>query len=237
MPEALNKSYPLENGVYRVLEERPRVPLGQASNFLHATAAVYEPFWRGRSIGLISGGSFSTERELELMLAWLSPTPDSRILDAACSAGLYARTLLKRDPSLDVHAVDYSLPFLKKAKQYAERDAVSPTLVLADVSELPYKDNSFGGLVCGGSLNEFLDVPKVLGEFARVLQPGSRMWQMYAAQAKSPFGKLVQGTLGLSGIEFIDPEILETQAEAAGFILKRAQYRGGVGMALFELET
>ena len=133
--------------------------------------------------------------------------------------------------------MDFSLPFLKKATQYAERDAVSPTFVHADVSALPYKDNSFGAIVCGGSLNEFLDVPKVLGEFARVLKPGSRMWQMYAARAKSPFGKLVQGTLGLSGISFIDPETLENQAQGAGFTLKRAQYRGGIGMALFELEA
>ena len=75
MPEALDKAYPKENGIYRVLAERPRVPLGQASNFLAVTAFVYEPLWRGRSIGLISGGSFSTERELELMLQWLSPSP------------------------------------------------------------------------------------------------------------------------------------------------------------------
>ena len=236
MSEVFGKPYPQETGIIRVLQERPRVPLGQASNFLYFTAAVYEPLWRKRSVGLISGGSFSTKRELKLMLEWLRPSPNEHILDAACSAGLYARTLLKHDPSLSVHAVDFSLPFLKKAKQYAERDNISPTLVHADVSELPYEDNSFDALVCGGSLNEFLDVPQVLGEFARVLKPNSLMWQMYAAKAKSPLGKLLQSALGLSGIHFIDPEILESQAKDAGFTLKRAQYRGGIGMALFELK-
>ena len=235
MSEVFDRPYPQEAGIIRVLQERPRVPIGQAANFLYVTAAVYELLWRKRSVGLISGGSFSTKRELGLMLEWLRPNPDDRVLDAACSAGLYARTLLKHDPSLDVHAVDFSLPFLKKAKQYAQRDNVSPTLVHADASALPYEDNSFDALVCGGSLNEFVDVPQVLDEFARVLKPNSRMWQMYAAKAKSPPGKLLQSALGLSGIRFIEPETLESQAEEAGFTLKRAQYRGGIGMALFEL--
>lgn len=224
----------VQDGIYRSLSKRPSVPLGQSSNFLPLTAALYEPLWRKRSLSILTGGAFSTERELELMLEWLEPGQGHVILDAACSAGLYARTLLAYDSSLSVHALDFSLPFLKKALEYAERDNVSPILVHADVRDLPYKDASFDALVCGGSLNEFTELDKTLAEFARVLKPGGKMWQMYAAKAEGGFGKAVQGFIGTSGIRFIEPKMLEESVKRAGFTLLKAQYRGPVAMALFE---
>ncbi len=267
--DAFKNPIPLEDGIYRALAKRPLVPPAQASNFLPLTAALYEPLWRKRSLSVITLGAFNVERELELMLEWLSPQPNQVILDAACSAGLYARTLLKhrfssqpetstpihtvgevhepplRTPNvnsknvetpkpLTVHAVDYSLPFLKKAKQYAERDNVSPILIQADVSDLPYQDETFDGIVCGGSLNEFLDVPKVMREFSRVLKPGGKMWQMYIQRAEEPVGKTIHGFLRLSGIRFIDPKLFEQQCSAVGLKLVKAQHRGRVVMALFQ---
>lgn len=236
MDSPFDRDYPLEEGIYRTLKETPKVPLGQATNFLPLTAKVYEPLWRGRSVRLISGGSFSTERELKLMLAWLSPFRGERVLDAACSAGLYARLFLTSDPSLEVHALDFSLPFLKVAKSYAERDGVKPVLVHADVNALPYLNDSFDRIACGGSLNEFLDLPKALSEFARVLRPGGLMWQMYALKSEEPLGQVLQAVIRASGIRFIDQGELETRAGAVGLRLVRAQYRGGIGLALFRYE-
>ena len=224
---------PLEGGIYRALEKKPRVPPAQASNFLPLTAAVYEPLWRMRSMGILTRGGFSVERELALMLEWTQPKPGERFLDAGCSGGLYARTLLEREGGLEVHAVDYSLPFLKKAKEYAERDGVEPVLVLADLRQLPYQDKVFDALVSGGTLNELTDLPGTLGETARVLRPGGLMWQMYITKADTGLGRLGQGSLGLSGLRFVEPKRLEAQANAAGFALLRAQYRGRVGLALF----
>ena len=224
---------PLENGVYQALAKRPRVPLAQSSNFWPLTAAVYEPLWRKRSLGLLTRGAFSTERELELMLAWLKPEPGERILDAAASGGLYARTLLQAQPDLDVHALDFSRAFLKKAQRYAERDRVQPTFVLADVRALPYRDAVFDALVCGGSLNEFTDLPRTLSEFARVLKPGGRMWQMYLTRAEGWPGNMGQGLARLSGLRFVTAAGLEAEAGRAGFRLERAQYRGPVALALF----
>jgi ubiquinone/menaquinone biosynthesis C-methylase UbiE len=267
--DAFRNTVPLQDGIYRALAKHPLVPPAQASNFLPLTAALYEPLWRKRSLSVITFGAFSVERELELMLEWLSPQPGQTILDAACSAGLYARTLLKyvsdsrtktptpihtvgevhepplRTPtinsenvempqSLSVHAVDYSLPFLQKAKQYAKRDNVSPVLMQADVSNLPYQDETFDGIVCGGSLNEFLDVPKVMRECSRILKPGGKMWQMYIQRAEEPIGKTIQGLLRLSGIRFIDPKLFEQQCSEVGLKLVKAQHRGRVVMALFE---
>ena len=235
-PESLFKRpLELQNGVYQALTKRPRVPPAQSSNFWPLTAAVYEPLWRMRSLSLLTGGSFSTARELELLLAWLKPRPGERILDAAASGGLYARTLLAHTPGLKIHEVDYSPAFLKKAQQYAERDGVEPVFVRADVRALPYQDAVFDALVCGGSLNEFTDLPQTLAEFARVLKPGGKMWQMYITRAQSWPERFGQGLVRLSGLRFLDPEKLEREAHRAGFRLEQAQYRGPIALALFRL--
>jgi cyclopropane fatty-acyl-phospholipid synthase-like methyltransferase len=216
---------------------QPRVPPAQASNFLPVTAALYEPLWRKRSLSIITLGAFNVERELELMLEWLNIEPGQTILDAACSAGFYARTLLQHDPSLIVHAVDFSLPFLKKAKDYAKRDNVFPILIQAEVRDLPYQNEVFDAIVCGGSLNEFLDVPKVMSEFSRILKPGGKMWQMYLSRAEEPIGRTIQSLLRLSGIRFIDSKTFEKQCSEVGLELIKAQHRGRVVMALFKKST
>ena len=223
-----------DDGIYLALDKRPPgLGLGQFSNFLPLTSKLYEPLWRGRSIGLISRGEFSTERELALMLDWLRPLPNETVLDAACSAGLYARTLLRREASLNVHAVDFSLAFLKRAKQYALRDGVNLTLVQADVANLPYEDASFDGIVCGGSANEFVDLEAVQVEFARVLKPGGRLWHMYVSKSEALTARLLQSMIRMTGIRFIEPKNLELLSEQAGLMLEKAAYRGVISFALF----
>ena len=223
-----------DDGIYRVLDKRPRVPPAQASNFLPLTAKLYEPLWRERSLSIITSGSFNVGRELALMLEWINPTAHQVFLDAACSAGLYTRTLLKHEASVCVHAVDFSLPFLEKARDYAKRDHVSPILVHADVNKLPYRDTVFDGIVCGGSLNEFVDLEKSLSEFSRVLKPKGKLWLMYVAKAEGWTGKLIQGLLRPSGIRFIKPENLKDTTRKVNLQCLKAQYRAPIAMALFE---
>ncbi len=225
----------IEPGLFSTSDyRRPGVPIAQASNFLSLTAALYEPLWRKRSLSIITLGAFSVEQELELMLEWINPQPNQVILDAACSAGLYARTILAEHNQVAIHAVDFSLPFLRKANQYTQRDKVSPVLIQADVSHLPYQDNVFDAIVCGGSLNEFIDIPKVVGEFARVLKPNGLMWQMYISRAEEPIGTTLQSLLRLSGIRFIDTKNFEKQCSDNGLQFVKAQHHGRIVMALFE---
>jgi SAM-dependent methyltransferase len=209
-----------EDGVYRALTQTPRLPLAQTSNFWPLTARLYEPLWRRRSLGLLTRGAFSTEDELELMRRWVRPRAGEVILDAAASAGLYARTLLRHEPGLTVHALDMSLPFLQQAKRYAVR-------------ALPYRDAAFDAIVCGGSLNEFTDLPKTLAEFARVLKPQGRLWLMYLARAERWPGRLIQGMLRPTGLRFIAAATLEAQAAGVGLELQRAQHRAQVSLALY----
>ncbi len=233
-PAIFTQPLRLEDGIYRALETRPSVPLAQASNFLPLTAALYEPLWRKRSLSIITGGDFDVTRELELMLKWLDPQPGQIALDAACSAGLYARTLLHHESELEVHAVDFSVPFLEKAKEYADKEGVTMTLVHADVLKLPYEDSSFDTVVCGASLNEFVNLPRAISEFSRVLKPGGLMWQMYVSKAEAWYGRLFQSFFRLSGVRFIDPALLEDEAKKVGLRLRKAQHRKRITLALFE---
>ncbi len=198
------------------------------------TAKLYEPLWRKRSLSIITSREFNVERELKLMSEWLELSEGQRVLDAACSAGLYARTLLKAETSLDMHALDFSLPFLKTAQSYAQKEQLSMTFVQADVQASPYEDSVFDAIVCGGSLNEFLDLEQAITEFARVLKPKGKMWQMYIKKSAGLFGKSLQATLRLSGIRFIDSQNLDELCSSVNLKLLKAQHRGPVVMALYE---
>ncbi|MEM6430003.1 MAG: class I SAM-dependent methyltransferase [Deinococcota bacterium] len=227
------------DGIVRALPERPKLPLAQASNFLELTARLYEPLWRHRSLSLISLGKVSVTEELEMMLEHTSPQPHMKLLDAACSAGLYARTFLKAEPTLTVHAVDISLPFLHDAKRRAggllasAPEDVGITLVEADVQDLPHADTVFDVVVAGGSLNEFIDLAVCMASFARVLKPGGCMWQMYVQPAQARWSQGLQGLLGAGGIRFIELDELVQLAEVNGLGLEHRQTYGVIVMDLF----
>lgn len=229
--------WPVQEGIVRALPQRPRLPLAQASNFWPPTAALYEPLWRHRSLAILTLGAFTTAQELEQLSAWVAPQAGELILDAACSTGLYARTLLRAEPAATIHAIDFSLPFLRQARLYAVRDGLAPILVAADVTALPYRSYIADAIVCGGSLNEFLDLEGALREFARVLKPGGRLWLMYLTPAASLPGRALQCLARFSGLRFIAPQALERSATDCGLTLVKANYRGIIAMALYRLGT
>ncbi len=226
-----------KRGIYRALSEKPDVPLAQRSNFWPLTAALYEPLWRRRSISLLTRGAFSTARELELLLTWLDPRPGERILDAGASAGLYARTLLRHTPGLEVHALDFSRPFLETARRYAKRDSVAPVLVHADVRHLPYQDAIFDAVVCGGSLNEFTDLSRTLTEFARVLKPNGKLFLMALLQSEGRPGRKIQRLLSLSGLQFFETERFGATVQTLGFSPLHVQICPPVSFSLYQKVT
>ena len=226
-----NRPVPLQDGIYRALTHKPRLPLAQQSNFLPLTAKLYEPLWRQRSLSIITRGEYSTRRELELMLAWLNTSANQTVLDAACSAGLYARTLNAHTPGLSVHALDYSLAFLNVAKKH--QDAAALTLVHGQVEDLPYVDACFDAVACGGSLNEFVSLEACCAEFSRVLKPGGKLWLMYLRPANTLLAKALQGLIRASGVRFVAPETLQAICQAQGLRPVRAEHRGVVVMSLF----
>ncbi|MEM7738725.1 MAG: class I SAM-dependent methyltransferase [Deinococcota bacterium] len=231
------------HGIVRALPKRPKLPPAQASNFLELTARLYEPLWRHKSLSLISLGKVSVAEELGMILEHTAPQPHMNVLDAACSAGLYARTFLNYEPTLTVHAVDISLPFLHDAKRRAKDLLASQpedagiTLVEADVQDLPHADAVFDVVAAGGSLNEFMDLAACVASFARVLKPGGCMWQMYVQPAQARWSRGLQGLLGAGGIRFIEPDELSTLAEVNGLVLEHRQTHGVIVMDVFRKQS
>jgi ubiquinone/menaquinone biosynthesis C-methylase UbiE len=96
------------------------------------------------------------------------------ILDVGSGAGQIAGHLLDfADPDARITCIDLSQPMLRRARQRLKSDR--PSYVVADVTSLPFADNSFDGITCGYVLEHVPDPPLGLKELARVLRPGGRM--------------------------------------------------------------
>ncbi|MGO9342285.1 MAG: ubiquinone/menaquinone biosynthesis methyltransferase [Acidimicrobiales bacterium] len=92
--------------------------------------------------------------------------PRSRVLDLACGTGDFCRLLAGR--GMRVFGVDMSEGMLDNASTDAP-------LVLGDALALPLRDGSVDGVVCGFALRNFVEIPPVARELARVVRPGGRI--------------------------------------------------------------
>jgi len=92
--------------------------------------------------------------------------PRSRVLDLACGTGDFCRLLSGR--GMLVFGIDMSAGMLESATTEAP-------LVLGDALSLPLRDGSVDGVVCGFALRNFVDIPPVARELARVVRPGGRI--------------------------------------------------------------
>jgi SAM-dependent methyltransferase len=99
------------------------------------------------------------------------------ILDAGCGNGRYTRFLLKRaDADALITAFDLSQRMLKRARKRVSSPRVS--FAAADLTRLPYADQSFDAVVCGWVLEHLPDPRPGLRELARVMKPGARLLLM-----------------------------------------------------------
>ncbi|NCO52150.1 MAG: ubiquinone/menaquinone biosynthesis methyltransferase [Deltaproteobacteria bacterium] len=166
----------------------------------------------------------------------------TRWLDACGGTGEMAVCLshLAAD-STSIIVADFSLPMISKAIEKPEGKRIAFTL--ADVSRLPFRDNSFDAITISfatRNLNIRQDnLLKCLREFHRVLKPSGRfvnletsqlrfapirwMFHLYVKATVSPIGRLVSGSdtaytyLSHSMRHFYSPENLAEIIRQAGF--------------------
>jgi demethylmenaquinone methyltransferase/2-methoxy-6-polyprenyl-1,4-benzoquinol methylase len=92
-----------------------------------------------------------------------------RVLDLACGTGDLAT--FASDLGADVVGVDFSGIMLK----CAQRRRVPASLVRGDAASLPLADASVSVATCGFALRNFVSLPEVFRELARVLAPEGRI--------------------------------------------------------------
>lgn len=93
-----------------------------------------------------------------------------RLLDLACGTGINLRRLA--DSGWSVTGVDLSADQLRLAHQRAPAVA---EIIQADVTNLPFEDESFDAVACSLLHTDVEDFAAVCREAARVLRPGGRL--------------------------------------------------------------
>jgi len=97
-----------------------------------------------------------------------------RILDVGSGAGQLARHVLKyADPDAEIVCTDLSAEMLRRGRQRLRSDR--PRFVAADITQLPFPDETFDAITCGYVLEHVPVARDGLSELSRVLRPGGRI--------------------------------------------------------------
>jgi SAM-dependent methyltransferase len=226
-------TYEVKNGYLDLLENRlGAANVANLSNYLPGAGRGYEPLWRVRSLTLLTGEPFSTERELRVISELVGVERGGRYLDLGCSAGLYTRGLARvLGDRGHVVGIDISPSMLGEAARRAREAGVAPSFVRADAHHLPFADASFSGAVCGGTLNELGDPARALRETRRILEPGGRLAVMGILRSRTLRGRRLQRLLSAGGIRFFDPDELRSMLDHAGFDPDSPRTHGAVFFA------
>ncbi len=116
---------------------------------------------------LLTGGL--DRRWRRLAIDAVAPSPGDVVLDLACGTGDLSELAAARGAA--VVGVDFAGEMLRGA----QRRRVQARLVQGDAARLPLPDASANGALCGFALRNFVSLPEVFHELARVLQPGARV--------------------------------------------------------------
>lgn len=113
------------------------------------------------------------------------------ILDIGSGAGQILRHLVRMaDDDAGIVAVDLSTQMLVRARKRI--GSARPTYVTADMTQLPFPDDSFDCITCGWVMEYQLDPRPALQEMQRVLQPGGSLFVLATEDCLS--GALISRT-------------------------------------------
>ncbi len=132
--------------------------------------------------------------------------PGERTLDVCGGTNAVGIALLKREPSLKVHAMDRSAAMQEVGKQRAEALGFHIDSTIGDVHALPFPDNHFD-VVTLQYASRHLRVKEVFTEIHRVLKPGGRFYHCDMLRPANPIVKTLyyaylRGSLAFTGLMF-----------------------------------
>ncbi len=178
----------------------------------------------------------------------LALAPGEILLDLACGTGDLSELAVRT--GVRVVGVD----FAGKMLTGAQRRGIPAQFVQADAALLPFPDGWAAAVVSGFALRNFVSIPVVLGEIARVLASGGRLallevdsprnalvrWghQVYFNRIVPVLGGLLSDSWAYSylprSVAYLpEPEVLQRVIETAGFhTVKRRQLSGGIAQLI-----
>jgi demethylmenaquinone methyltransferase/2-methoxy-6-polyprenyl-1,4-benzoquinol methylase len=150
-------------------EERFNVVWTQELNDVFADVAPY--YDRANTIASLGlWGWF-----LEQFMATVDLRPGEKALDVCAGTNAIGIALLRREPMLEVHAIDRSAAMQEVGQRNAQALGFRIHSVIDDVHTLPYPDNTFDVATLQFA-SRHLRIRRVAEEIRRVLKPGGRFY-------------------------------------------------------------
>lgn len=119
----------------------------------------------------ISNRGYQYSELADKMTEWLKIDNTSSVLDIGAGTGIVDQGLLKKFPKMSLYGIDVSPDMLEQniVKTKYTR------LINQDATSLPFKDESFDGILTTFMLHHSFSIDTVLHEAYRVLKKGSRL--------------------------------------------------------------
>ena len=116
--------------------------------------------------------------------------PNGRLLDIGTGTGDLAHQALRKHPSAEITAADFTLPMIKVGRERFPAGEFSWTA--SDSLHLPFPEDSFDAVVSGFLLRNLHDLHRGLQEQHRVLKPGGRLVALDTTQPpRNPLSPLI----------------------------------------------
>ena len=165
-----SKEFPVHGGYLDLCpnyEERI-TPIQHALQFRPAIA-VYDNIWRPFGYFITSARSF--QEDLDRITELMEPGKHRLVLDLACGPGNFTRSIARSGGDTVVVGLDLARQMIERAVELTRQQSVDNVYYLrGNALSLPFKSDTFDGVICCGGLQLFTDYDQALAEISRVLK-------------------------------------------------------------------
>jgi demethylmenaquinone methyltransferase/2-methoxy-6-polyprenyl-1,4-benzoquinol methylase len=127
----------------------------------------------------------------DMMMDWLAPSSDQKLLDVAGGTGDIAFRFLKRSGFGHATVLDLTSSMLTEGQKRAEAEQMVNQIdwVVGDAMHLPFEDNVFDVYTVSFGIRNVTRPQEALEEAYRVLKPGGRIMVLEFSQIPVPLGQ------------------------------------------------
>lgn len=218
--QACNRDYPVVEGIAHFI--KPEALTGLNKRF----AGMYDWLsWGYRAFSKVAFAYIGmTEEQGRREVTDRLDPQGGRVLEVSIGPGVNLPYLIGRPDVGELYGLDISLGQLNRCRAYVARRRWNVQLDLGNAEQLPYRDNTFGGVFHIGGINFFNDKRKAIQEMIRVAKPGARIliadesekgargYERYIPGFKDSFGgvrEAIQPPIDLVPAEMLEPRVFD----------------------------